>query len=68
MSTENYNSNQILPPVSEYADGSHKGTMFDPIPQEISVKKKSLDQSSSNDLHGVTSSVQQEIMAQESER
>ena len=55
-------SNQVLPPVSEYADGAGgKPDMFDPIPQVDMQVKKSIEKTLSN-------SVQQEIAAQESDR
>lgn len=48
LSTENYQSNQLLPAVSEYAD--EKKTMFDPLPID-KRQNKTLAEDSSKDLN-----------------
>lgn len=75
LSTDNFQSNTVLPAVNEYGPGDtseRKPTMFDPIPAENTGKKMGLVENNSHDMTGGPeanqSSIQQEIQAQESDR
>ena len=75
LSTDNFQSNTVLPAVNEYGPGDtseRKPTMFDPIPAENTGKKIGLAESNSQVVSGGPeanhSSIQQEILAQESDR